>query len=76
LDEKIAAIPASIECEFSKMIIERCRNDFSGLIGLPTESREEAVQRIDSFYQNDFIQLFSDYALGVIKKIGDKLGVS
>ncbi len=75
LDEKILTYPTIIECEFSKMIIERCRTDFSSPVAFPIQNNEEAAQEIKSFYQNDFIEEFSSYALEVIKKIGNKLGV-
>lgn len=76
LDEIIVDHPESIECEFSKMIIERCRINFSELALLPTETVNEAEHRLNTFYQDDFIPLFSEYALGVINKIAEKLGLS
>lgn len=76
LDETISNRHESIECEFSKMIIERCKTDFSGLMYSSTETLDEAELRINSFYQNDFIQFFSEFALGIIKKIGEKLVVN
>lgn len=75
LGEKVAASPAIIECEFSRMIIERCRTDFE-VEGLPAQNIEETAQIMDSYYQNDFNEQFSTYALEVIKKIGEKLGVN
>lgn len=77
IDEKVATFPEIIECEFSKMIIERCKTDFARLMVIPTENIDidDVGQAINSFYQNEFIEVFSNYASGVIKKIGNKLGV-
>lgn len=76
LDEKVATSSTVIECEFSKMIIERCRTDFTTPISLPIENTDEAIQAMESYYQNESIEEFSLYAIEVIKKIGDKLGVN
>ena len=76
IDEGKAANASIIECEFSNMIVERCRIDFAGLVGLQVDNIDITAKEMESFYQNDFIQVFSDYALEVIKQIGDKLGVT
>lgn len=76
LDEKMAANPGIIECEFSKMIIERCRTDFTNHVVLPDDDKDEAVRALELYYQDNFDEEFSLYALEVIKKIGDKLGVN
>lgn len=76
LDEKVAVSPTIIECEFSKMIIERCRTVFSCPISLPIANTDEAAQMMGSYYQNEFIEQFSAYAIQVINKIGEKMGVN
>lgn len=76
IDEKLAANPGIIECDFSKMIIERCKTDFPDHVDLPIGNPGLAVKAMELYYQDRFIEEFSLYALEVIKKIGDRLGVN
>lgn len=76
INEKLANNPTCIECEFSKMIIEMCTTHFAQLLRLSTENIEGAAIAMNSFYQNEFVEVFSNYAMEVIKKIGDKMGVA
>ncbi len=75
LDEKLEPLSQIIECEFSKMIIERCRIDFANPVIPLTENIDECAQVMDLYYRSHFNEEFSLYALEVIKKIGEKLGV-
>lgn len=66
---KKIAKPGVIECEFSKMIIEKCKKRFAS----PIKNKAEAVQALDLYYEDKFAEEFYSYALDVIKTIGDKM---
>lgn len=76
LDEIVRDNPGLIECEYSRMIIERCRRDFSGAFALLVEDRDTAMNELESYYQDHFIGEFSNYASEVVMQIGGKLGVT
>lgn len=75
IKEKLSVAPSTIECEFSKMIIERCEMDFKKILNIATENIDIAEQESNLFYQNDFFDVFFNYSSEVIKKIADRLGI-
>ena len=72
IGEKLDGNAQAVECDYSEMVIEICKRHFHQILG-PNNNEAEALK---NFYQNDFIQVFADFALDIIKKIGDKLLVS
>jgi hypothetical protein len=64
-----AASPGVIECEFSKMIIDKCSKKFIK----PYRGKAGAMQALKLYYEDTFIEEFNSYALEVIKTIGEKL---
>jgi len=64
-----AANPGEVECGYSKMIIEKCSEKFTG----PLRNKAEDVHAIESYFEDKFIDEFNSYAYDVIRTIGDKL---
>ncbi|MDQ6423550.1 DUF262 domain-containing protein [Paenibacillus sp. LHD-117] len=69
LNQIEAANPGVIECEFSEMIIDKCKKKFTK----PFKSKIGAMEALESYYADMFIEEFNSYAQDVIKTIGEKL---
>ena len=74
IDSKLHDHPDTFRCEYSTMIIQKCRDNFADLIAIPTVDTTDNFDAMDLYYSNEFPEAFSGYALSIIKAIAGKLG--
>lgn len=73
IENALQTDPEYIKCPFSKMVIETARDSFNCMNALFKSTPEETTEEFRTFYAVQFVDLFSDYALKIIKNIADQL---
>lgn len=75
INEKMEEDAEIIDCDYSIMIINKCKVHFTEPQKYPEGQKKEATQAMESYYEDYFVNEFSDFAFEVIQEIGSRLGV-